>query len=133
MTPLETTHSTLRAISRYDATMHPDEPSIVEVERRLLGAGVDLRLIGLALLNLLHDSHTSVAGADECDGLTNRELQIVELLAERIRDKEIARRLSISPQTVKSHLRNIYTKLAVSNRRQAVTRARKLGMLEQRI
>ncbi|MCG6862222.1 MAG: helix-turn-helix transcriptional regulator [Chromatiaceae bacterium] len=46
-----------------------------------------------------------------------REEQILELLAERLRDKEIADRLSISAQTVNFHLKNIY--LSVSHRLQS--------------
>jgi LuxR family maltose regulon positive regulatory protein len=55
--------------------------------------------------------------------LTNREQQILELLGQRLRDKEIAARLSISTQTVNFHLKNIYRKLDVSNRREAAAKA----------
>lgn len=62
--------------------------------------------------------------------LSTRETEIVALLSERMRDKEIAARLFISPETVKTHLRNIYGKLEAHGRRQAVDRAREVGILK---
>ena len=62
--------------------------------------------------------------------LSSRELEIVALLSERMRDKEIAGRLFISPETVKTHLRNIYGKLDAHGRREAVRRAVKIGVLK---
>ena len=64
--------------------------------------------------------------------LTNRELEILDLLSQRLRNKEIAAELSISPGTTKKHLYNIYGKLNVSGRRQAVEKARMLGILTLR-
>jgi len=61
--------------------------------------------------------------------LTNRELDVLELLGQRFQNKEIAEKLFISPETVKKHLNNIYGKLNVSSRRLAVEQARDLGIL----
>lgn len=67
---------------------------------------------------------------EEClKPLTNRELQILELLSMRFTNKEIAARLVIAPGTVKAHTIRIYKKLAVKDRRQAVKRAISLGIL----
>jgi LuxR family maltose regulon positive regulatory protein len=64
--------------------------------------------------------------------LTNRELQIMDLLGQRLQNKEIAAKLFISPQTIKKHLNNIYGKLNVSGRRQAVEKAQTLDILTRR-
>ncbi len=61
--------------------------------------------------------------------LTNRELDIIYLLSERLTNKEIANELFISETTVKRHTINIYHKLNVNNRRDAVVEAKKLGLL----
>jgi len=61
--------------------------------------------------------------------LTNRELQILELLRDRLSNKEIAGQLVISPATVKGHTIKIYHKLDVKGRRQAVEKAKTLGIL----
>ena len=63
------------------------------------------------------------------EGLTNRELDILELLARRLQDTEIAERLVIAPPTVNYHLKRLYRKLGVHGRSQAVDHARRAGLL----
>jgi DNA-binding CsgD family transcriptional regulator len=50
------------------------------------------------------------------EGLTGRELEIVQLIGARRSNKAIAQALGISPRTVTTHLSNIYQKLAISSR-----------------
>jgi LuxR family maltose regulon positive regulatory protein len=63
--------------------------------------------------------------------LSSRELEVLQLIAEGLTNQDVATRLYLSPHTVKVHARNIFTKLAVKNRAQAVARGRALGILSQ--
>ncbi|HZE04283.1 MAG TPA: response regulator transcription factor [Solirubrobacteraceae bacterium] len=62
--------------------------------------------------------------------LTEREAEILRLLAEGLSSGEIAERLTVGVTTVKTHLRNLYDKLEVSDRAAAVARAMRVGLLE---
>jgi LuxR family transcriptional regulator, maltose regulon positive regulatory protein len=61
--------------------------------------------------------------------LSERELEVLHLLALGTSNDEIAEQLVIAVSTVKRHVSNIFGKLTVSNRTQAVVRARELGLL----
>ncbi|WP_419194252.1 LuxR C-terminal-related transcriptional regulator [Novipirellula herctigrandis] len=63
--------------------------------------------------------------------LTNRELETLQLLAERLYDKEIAKTLSISVWTVRTHVKHIFEKLHVTKRREAFVKAEELGLLKE--
>jgi LuxR family maltose regulon positive regulatory protein len=63
------------------------------------------------------------------EALTEREMEVLALLARRLTNKEIARELVIALGTVKRHTHSIYGKLGVQKRQQAVARARALGLL----
>jgi DNA-binding CsgD family transcriptional regulator len=62
-------------------------------------------------------------------GLSPREVEIVEALAGGESNKEMARRLGISPNTVKTHIARIYDKLGVQRRVQAIEKARSLALI----
>jgi LuxR family maltose regulon positive regulatory protein len=61
--------------------------------------------------------------------VSERELEVLSLIAEGLTNQEIAAKLYLSLHTVKAHARNIYAKLGVSSRTQAVARGRALGIL----
>ncbi|MDX6325061.1 MAG: hypothetical protein QOK15_1415 [Nocardioidaceae bacterium] len=63
------------------------------------------------------------------DPLTERELAVLRMLGTELDGPEIARELVVSLNTVRTHTKNIYTKLDVSNRRAAVRKARELKLL----
>jgi LuxR family maltose regulon positive regulatory protein len=62
--------------------------------------------------------------------LSDRELEVLNLVADGFTRSEIADQLVLSLNTVKTHARNIYNKLGVNNQMQAVGKARALGLLE---
>ena len=64
--------------------------------------------------------------------LSTRETEILKLIAQGLSNKEIARGLDIGPETVKSHLKSVFTKLGVERRAQAVSRAQTLGLVTTR-
>jgi len=61
--------------------------------------------------------------------LTNRELEVLRLLAEGCSNKQIAVRLGISENTTKFHVNAIFSKLDVETRTEAVVRAARLGLV----
>lgn len=76
-------------------------------------------------------SDGAIAGPRPASGevLTVKETEILQLLARNYANKEIAQMLGVSAETIKWHLKGLYGKLEVGTRRQAVLRARTLGML----
>ncbi len=62
------------------------------------------------------------------DGLTTREAEVLALIAEGLSNTEIARRLYVSPATVKTHINNLFAKTAVRDRAQAVAYAFRHGI-----
>lgn len=63
--------------------------------------------------------------------LSQRELEVLELIHAGGANKDIAQRMGVAPATVKAHIRNLYGKLGVGRRTEALARARELGLLSQ--
>jgi two-component system response regulator DevR len=74
-------------------------------------------------------SSEPASGSESTPGLTPREIQVLQLLAEGHSNAELARILWVTEQTVKFHLSNIYRKLEVSNRTEASRWAQVHGLL----
>jgi DNA-binding NarL/FixJ family response regulator len=103
--------------------------------RMLLAA---IRAAALGLTTLPTDfRHALIEGVlrtyseseDDAPGLTTRELQVLQLLAGGASNKEIARRLRITPHTAKFHVAAIAGKLGASGRTDAVAKAMRLGLI----
>jgi LuxR family transcriptional regulator, maltose regulon positive regulatory protein len=69
------------------------------------------------------------ASGSDTPALSPRERSVLALLSEGRSNKDIARALSIAPETVKSHVKNIFGKIGVERRAQAVSRAMSLGLI----
>jgi LuxR family maltose regulon positive regulatory protein len=61
--------------------------------------------------------------------LSEREIEVLQLIAQGLSNREVGDRLYLTLNTVKAHSRTIYSKLGVNNRTQAVAKARALGIL----
>lgn len=83
-----------------------------------------------ALMQPLLGPATELGGVEELtEELTDRESEVLQLLAQGMSNKQIAARLSISEHTVKFHVSAIYGKLGVTNRTEAVRRGARLGLI----
>lgn len=62
-------------------------------------------------------------------GVSKREYEVLELIAQGLSNQEIAGKLFVSPNTVKTHSSNLFMKLGVRRRTEAIRRAKELGLL----
>ncbi|HEY5295716.1 MAG TPA: response regulator transcription factor [Gaiellaceae bacterium] len=102
-----------------------------------ISKSVDPQLLGATIRRAIVAPIPDPVGFSAADreslaaGLTAREAEILQLLAAGGSNLGIGEALSVSEQTVKFHLTNIYKKLRASNRTQAVTEAHKLGIIQR--
>ena len=123
----ESEASRLRALSlRGWGVAAPDSPA------EELGAAVAAVAYGLTVLpkTLAERLLDEPAAVEELsDPLTSRESEVLDLLGHGLSNKMIARELHISEHTVKFHISSLYTKLAVSNRAEAVSQGARHGLI----
>jgi DNA-binding NarL/FixJ family response regulator len=74
--------------------------------------------------------HRAAARAQRPGGLTNREVDVLRLLARGHTNQQIARHLGLSPKTVSNHVEHTYIKLGVSSRAAATLYAIQHGLLD---
>jgi DNA-binding NarL/FixJ family response regulator len=97
--------------------------------RAVAAVGRGDAIFGPALARRLIGYFTSSrAGAAPFADLTDREREVLELVARGRSNAEIARQLMISAKTVRNHVSNVFAKLQVSDRAQAIVRAREAGL-----
>ena len=77
---------------------------------------------------LHHDPQATLFPAINLPRLTARELEVLALLPVGCSNKQIAKRLNLSPETIKDHVESVYRKLGVSDRAAAVNQAHVLGL-----
>ncbi|WP_413186002.1 LuxR C-terminal-related transcriptional regulator [Paraburkholderia sacchari] len=103
----------------------PDDAVLAFYVDRLRRAGAATSLLAAPPATVRSARGALPRGAE---ALSEREAKVIGLLAQTLPNKKIARTLGISPETVKWHLKNIYGKLGVSSRDEAVARVRDLGL-----
>jgi LuxR family maltose regulon positive regulatory protein len=138
-----------QAMSTFERCLHLAEPGgfirifidegppMARLVQEALNRGIALEYVHRLLAAFSSDEPTQADTwthkADQSgliEPLSERELEVIQHLAEGLTNREIADRLYLSLNTVKVHTRNIYGKLGVKNRTQAVTQARDLGLLD---
>jgi len=97
-------------------------------EHNLLGY-VDKLLAAFAQPAALPQSKIENQKSKMLEPLSQRELEVLQLIAQGLSNHEIGERLFLALDTVKGHNRNIYSKLQVQRRTEAIARARELGLL----
>ena len=92
----------------------------------VLGLWVGYRLTAKKSVSAFERNDAAIAALN----LTRRECEILELLAAGQSNKELARKLGVSPNTVKTHLASLFAKLEVDRRVKAIEKARSLSLIE---
>ena len=108
--------------------MHSGEVQVAMVAALFLALGVwvGVRLVQRPAGTAPADGNPA---AQETLGISAREKEVLDLLADGLSNKEIANRLCVSPNTVKTHVARLLAKLGARRRTEAISKARELGLL----
>lgn len=107
--------------------VHTDEVQIALVAALFLALGV---WVGMRLMpGARPDRGDGNPAAQASLGISSREHEVLVLLAEGLSNKEIASRLGVSPNTVKTHVARVLEKLDARRRTEAILKARELGLV----
>ena len=113
---------------RYVVHAYPAEVYVALVALAFLGLGVWAG-IRLAARRAPLPAGVRNDQARSTLGISDRELEVLELLAAGRSNKEIARQLDVSPNTVKTHVARLLEKLEAKRRTEAILKARELGVI----
>jgi DNA-binding NarL/FixJ family response regulator len=112
---------------QYIVRAYPGEVFVTLIALAFMGLGI---WVGARLFHRAppapFEANTRV---QETLGISERELQVLQLLAAGRSNKEIASQLDVSPNTIKTHVAKLFDKLDVKRRTEAILRARELGMI----
>jgi LuxR family maltose regulon positive regulatory protein len=97
-----------------------------EIKRHIVLLLFEIRKSGVDIATISRSNRSDLVTAAS---ITAREQELLRLVAEGLSNREISQRLSITVNTVKSHLRRIYLKLEVQSRAQAVMKAQELNLI----
>ena len=131
LTTFETDNHVIQAL-KAGASGYVLKDSLVEaIVSSILAVAAGERVMASAVANRVLEMLSGTSTPKEFyDGLTVREVEILRLLATGMANKQIAFRLKISEKTVRNHVSNMYEKLGIYDRSQAVLYAVRKGLVE---
>jgi two-component system, NarL family, nitrate/nitrite response regulator NarL len=110
------------------------EPALIQAARKAGAVGfiskeTEPARLAILLKRLISDTHMRIFPSINMPTLSVREIEVLGHLSAGLTNKAIAKKLGLSPETIKDHVFNLYRKLEVSDRVGAVQRARDLGLI----
>ena len=106
--------------------MKAEDEMIMEYVRKLLAAFADKEFYPFGSAQ---DKPSSLSPQSLVDPLSERECEVLKLLTTELSGPEIAKELLVSMNTIRTHTKNIYSKLGVNSRRDAVKQAKELKLI----
>lgn len=131
LTTFETDSQVIQALKAGASGYVLKDSSAAAIVSSIVAVTAGEKVMASAVANRVLEMLTGTTTPKEFyDGLTNREIEILKLLANGMANKQIAYRLKISEKTVRNHVSNMYEKLGIYDRSQAVLYAVRKGLVE---